>query len=44
MQLLTSMQSILVNIIRMGLLRLSIGSYEATALTAAAVDSHLERF
>ena len=44
MQLQTSMQSILVTIFRIGLLRLSAGTYEATALTAANVVSHLERF
>ena len=35
----TSMQSILVNIFRTGLLRLSSDTYEATASTAAAVVS-----
>ena len=37
MQLQTSMQIILVNIYRIGLLRLSAGAYAATASTAAAV-------
>ena len=38
------MLSILVNIFCIGLLRLLAGTYEDTALTAAAVVSHLERF
>ena len=37
------MQSILVSIFRIGLLRLSAGTYEATSSTAANVVSHLER-
>ena len=37
MQLQTSMQSILVNIFRIGLLRLSAGIYKATSSTAANV-------
>ena len=48
MQLPTSMQSILVSILvsifRIGLLRSSTGTHKATALTAADVVSHLERF
>ena len=36
--------SILVGIFRIGLLRLSAGTYEATSSTAANVVSHLERF
>ena len=44
MQLQTSMQSILVNIFRIGLLRLLAATYEAADATAAAVVSHLERF
>ena len=44
MRLLTLMQSILVSIFRIGLLRLSAGTYEATSSTAANVVSHLERF
>ena len=44
MQLQTFIQSILVNIFPIGLLRLSASTYEATASTAAAVVSHLERF
>ena len=47
MELQTSMQSILVtrNIFRIGLLRLSAGTYKATTVSsAAAVVSHLERF
>ena len=43
MQLQTSTQSILVNILRKGVLRLSACICEATASTAAAVVSHLER-
>ena len=42
MQFQTLMQSILANIFCTGLLRLSAGTYEATALTAAAVVSHLK--
>ena len=44
MRLQTLMRSILVNIFRIGLLRLSAGTYEATSSTAANVVSHLERF
>ena len=44
MKLQTSVQSILVSIFRIGLLRLSAGTYEATSSTAANVVSHLERF
>ena len=44
MQLQTSMQRISVSIFRIGLLRLSVGTYEAAALTTANVISHLERF
>ena len=36
--------SILVSIFRIGLLRLSAGTYEATSSTAANVVSHSERF
>ena len=36
--------SIFVSIFRIGLLRLSTGTYEATSSTTANVDSHLERF
>ena len=43
MQLQASKQSILVNIFRIGLLRLSAGTYQVTSSTAAVV-SHLERF
>ena len=43
MKLQTSEQSILVSVFRIGLLRLSAGTYEATSSTAAVV-SHLERF
>ena len=39
MQLQTSMQSILANILRIGLVQLSAGTYEAIASTAAAVLS-----
>ena len=44
MKLQTSVQSILVSIFRIDLLRLSAGSYEASSSTAANVVSHLERF
>ena len=44
MKLQTSVHSILVSIFRIGLLRLSAGTYEATSSTAANVVSHLERF
>ena len=44
MLLQTSEQSILVNIFRIGLLRLSAGTYEATASTATGVASYFERF
>ena len=44
MQLQTSVQSVLVNIRRIDLLRLSISTNEAAASTAIAVVSHLERF
>ena len=44
MKLLTSVQSILVSTFRVGLLRLSAGTYEATSSTAVNVVSHLERF
>ena len=44
MKLQTSVQSILVSIFRIGLLRLSVGTYEATSSTAANVVSHLEQF
>ena len=44
MQLQASMQSISVSIFRLGLLRLSAGTYEATFSTAANLVSHLERF
>ena len=40
MQLQTLMQSILVSIFRIGLLRLSAGPHEATSTTAANVVSH----
>ena len=43
MKLQTSVQSILVRIFRLGLLRLSAGTYEATSSTAAVV-SDLEQF
>ena len=39
-----SMPSILVSIFRIRLLRLSAGTNEATSLTAANLDNHLERF
>ena len=44
MKLQTPEQSILVGIFRIGLLRLSTGSYEATSSLAAYVVSHLEQF
>ena len=44
MQLQVSMQSILVSIFRIGLPRLSAGTYEAISSTAANLVSHLERF
>ena len=44
MKLQTSVQSILLSIFRIGLLRLSAGTYEATSSTAANAVSHLERF
>ena len=44
MKLQTSVQSISVCIFRIGLLRLSTDTYEATSSTAANVVSHLERF
>ena len=44
MKLQASVQSILVSIYRLGLLRLSAGTYEATSSTVADVISHLERF
>ena len=44
MKLQTWVQSILVSIFRLGLLRLSAVTYEATFSTAANVVSHLERF
>ena len=44
MQLLTSMQSILASIFRIGVLWLSAGTYEATSSTAADLVSHLQRF
>ena len=44
MKLQTSVQSSLVSILTIGLLRLSAGTYEATSSTAANVVSHLERF
>ena len=44
MKLQASVQSILVSIFRLGLLRLSAATYEATSSTAANVISHLERF
>ena len=44
MRLQTVMQSILVSIFRIGLLRLSAGTYEATSSTATNVVSRLERF
>ena len=44
MKLQTSVQSILVSIFRIGLLRLSAGTYEATSSTAGKVVSHLQQF
>ena len=44
MQLQNLLQSILVNIFREDLLSFPAGMCEATALTAAAVVSHLKRF
>ena len=44
MKLRTSVQSILVSIFYLGLLRLSAGTYEATSSIAANVVSHLKRF
>ena len=44
MKLQTSVRSILVSSFRLGLLRLSAGTYEATSSTAANVVSLLERF
>ena len=44
MKLLTSAQSILVSIFRIGLLRLSAGTYEATSSTAANLINDLEQF
>ena len=44
MKLQALVQSILVSIFRLGLLRLSAGTYEATSSAAANVVSHLERF
>ena len=44
MKLQASVQSILVSIYRLRLLRLSAGTYEATSSTVADVISHLERF
>ena len=44
MKLQTSLQSILVSIFPVGLLRLSAGTYKATSVTAANVISHLEQF
>ena len=44
MKLQASVQSILVSIFRLGLLRLSADTYIATSSTAANVVSHLERF
>ena len=44
MKLQASVLSILVSIFRLGLLRLSAGTYEATSSTAAIVVSYLERF
>ena len=43
MKLQTLVRSILVSIFRIGLLRLSAGTYEATSSTTANVVSHLER-
>ena len=44
MKLQASVLSILVSIFRLGLLRLSAGTYEATCSTAANIVSCLERF
>ena len=44
MKLQASVPSILVSIFRLGSLRLSAGTYEATSSSAANVVSHLERF
>ena len=44
MKLQASAQSIIVSIFRLGLLRLSAGTYEAASSTAANAISHLERF
>ena len=44
MQLQAPMQSILVSIFRIGLLRLSAGTYEATSSTIVNLVSHLEWF
>ena len=44
MKLKASVLSILVSIFRLGFLRLSAGTYEATSSTSANVVSYLERF
>ena len=44
MKLQASVQSILVSIFRLGLLRLSACTYKATSSTAANIISHLEQF
>ena len=44
MQLQAAVQSILVNIFRLGLLRLSAGTYKAISSTAANLVSYWERF
>ena len=44
MQSQTSMQSILANIFRLDLLRLTAGAYEATVSSDAALISDVERF
>ena len=44
MKLLTLVQSILISIFCVGLLRLLADTYEATSSTAVNVVSHLERF
>ena len=44
MKLQALVQSILISIFRLDLLRLSAGTHEATSSTAANVVSHLERF
>ena len=44
MHLQTSMQSVLVSIFRIGVLRLSAGTYGATSSTVASIVSHVERF